>query len=34
MIGEENSVRTIDHFVNGLDLEALGFKPMASQGDR
>jgi transposase len=32
MIGGENSVRTIDHFVNGLDLQALGFKPMASQG--
>ncbi|WP_276166434.1 IS1182 family transposase [Zobellia alginiliquefaciens] len=32
MIAEENSARTIDRFVDGLDLQALGFGPMASQG--
>ena len=32
MIAEENSVRTIDHFVDGLDLQALGFGAMVSQG--
>lgn len=32
MIAEENSVRTIDRFVDGLDLQALGFGPMAPQG--
>lgn len=32
MIAEENSVRTIDRFVDGLNLQALGFRPMASQG--
>jgi transposase len=32
MIAEKNSVRTIDYFVDGLDLQALGFRPIASQG--
>lgn len=32
MIAEENSVRTIDRFVDGLDLHSLGFGSMASQG--
>lgn len=32
MIAEENSVRTIDRFVDGLDLQAIGFRSMASQG--
>jgi len=32
MIAEENSVRTIDRFVDGLDLHSLGFRSMASQG--
>ena len=32
MIAVKNAVRTIDRFVDGLDLQALGFKPMASQG--
>ena len=32
MIAEENSARTIDRFVDGLDLHSLGFRSMASQG--
>lgn len=32
MIAVKNAVRTIDRFVDGLDLQALGFRPMASQG--
>jgi len=32
MIADENSVRTIDRFVDNLDLPALGFKTMAAQG--
>jgi len=32
MIADENSVRTIDRFVDGLDLSSLGFRAMASQG--
>ncbi|XPQ31809.1 transposase [Maribacter sp. X9] len=32
MIAEENSVRTVDRFVDGLDLQAIGFRSMAPQG--
>ena len=32
MIAEENSVRIIDRFVDGLDLQAIGFGAMAPQG--
>ncbi|MEA1786833.1 IS1182 family transposase [Arenibacter sp. GZD96] len=32
MVGQENTVRAIDAFVNSLDLCALGFKTLASQG--
>lgn len=32
MVGQENTVRAIDTFVNSLDLESLGFKTLASQG--
>jgi len=32
MIGQENSVRAIDQFVDLLDLEKLGFAPLPSQG--
>ena len=32
MIPKENSVRIIDQFVDSLDLSALGFKTLATQG--
>jgi len=33
MVPEDNTVRAIDQFVNGLDMEALGFESLPSQGD-
>ncbi|NJB38205.1 transposase, partial [Croceivirga sp. JEA036] len=32
MVGQQNTVRAIDAFVNSLDLSELGFKTLASQG--
>ncbi len=32
MIADNNTVRAIDHFVDNLDLQNLGFKSLPSQG--